>query len=88
MCNPAIALLAANIAELDSAKTLSDTTVQPKTASGNSEPITVSMAGGRVQIRPLEKQFAVYLDGHLLGTTKADCDARFHGYAIERSLEL
>ncbi|VVB52808.1 Uncharacterised protein [uncultured archaeon] len=50
---------------------------------------------GRVEVRPVEVknekdkikiEYELVLDGHVLGTSKLQCDALFHGYAIERSL--
>ena len=36
----------------------------------------------KIDIQPVEKQFGVFVDGELVGTTKLECDARFRGYRI------
>jgi hypothetical protein len=42
-----------------------------------------------VEITEREKtkiEYQLILDGHVLGQSKSQCDALFHGYAVEKSL--
>jgi hypothetical protein len=36
-------------------------------------------------VEPVGKDYGVYVDGHLLGTTKLQCDALFHCYQLQRA---
>lgn len=36
----------------------------------------------KIDVKPLDKQFGVYVDDELVGTTKLECDARYHGYRL------
>ena len=38
-----------------------------------------------VSVKPVGKDFGVYIGEHLLGTTKLECDALFHCYHIQRA---
>ena len=35
-----------------------------------------------IEVKPVGKEFGLYVDGHLIGTTKLECDARFHMYKL------
>lgn len=37
----------------------------------------------KVEVKPLDKGFGLYINDHLLGTTKLECDAMFHKHALE-----
>jgi len=39
----------------------------------------------KVSVRPVEKQFGIFIDEHLLGTTKLECDALLHLYKLKGS---
>lgn len=38
-----------------------------------------------LSVEPVGKDYGVYVDGHLLGTTKLSCDALFHCYQLQRA---
>jgi hypothetical protein len=39
-----------------------------------------------LSVQPVGKDYGVYVDGQLLGTTKLQCDALFHCYHIQRAV--
>lgn len=42
----------------------------------------------KLEVRQIDpKTHGLYVDGELIGTTKGDCDARFHMYFLERKFK-